>query len=173
MCSAARGFLLVLPSDPSRGFVVLTPCQEKGTINKQLPCILSSHPFRTFGWATLRGQWVVALGTGCPCVLEPVLVSVRVRRWSRTVWKDLEQGEGRAATAAQVSGWEMPDRSSWEEEETFLSHGSGSGSPVWANPPSQQLWGLQQWPSTKWKLMLRRACNSYKGDKGSFIMVTL
>lgn len=94
MCSAARGFLLVLPSDPSRGFVVLTPCQEKGTINKQLPCILSSHPFRTLGWASLCGQCVVALGTGCPCVLEPVLVSVRVRCWSRTVWKDLEQGEG-------------------------------------------------------------------------------
>lgn len=55
------------------------------------------------------------------------------------------QGEGRAATAAQVSGLGMPDRSSWEEE-TFLSHGFGSGSPVCTAPPSQHLWGLQQWP---------------------------
>lgn len=48
------------------------------------------------------------------------------------------QGQGRAATAAQGSGLGMSDR------KRRFSYPMGLA--MWAAPPSQQLWGLQQQP---------------------------
>lgn len=59
------------------------------------------------------------------------------------------QGQGRAATAAQVSGL-------GDARQELLARGDFPVPWVWqwvtcvGNPPSPQLWGLQQWPLKEW-----------------------